>query len=135
MIPLEDLLHDLPEEYRERFELLLDQTAVPASVLQAEIDDYLATVRRVGPMVAFIDVGEAEKLAKATTGLVELLATDRDATTHAVVQAATRYFVEEEEDEEVTGVLGFDDDIQIVNAVCRAVGRSDLVIPLVRPPV
>lgn len=133
-VSLEDLLHDIPEEYRERYHALLDETAVSVETLQAEIDVYLATVRRVGPLLAIIDVGEAEKLATTTSSLLQILASESDPATHAAVQAATRYFVKEDDDEEITGVLGFDDDIQVVNAVCRAVGRVDLVIPLIRPP-
>lgn len=127
---LDDVLHDIPVEYRERFEGLLAHTVVTAESLHAEVVGYLDTVRRVGPYVAFIDVDEAERLGKTALALIALLGPDEHPHVHLLVQAATRYFVLEDEDEEVTGVLGFDDDIQVVNAVSRALGRPDLVMPL-----
>lgn len=127
---IDDVLHDIPVEYRERFEGLLGHTTVPAASLHAEVVAYLETVRRVGPYVAFIDVAEAERLGRTALELIALLQPGQPPAVHVLVQAATRYFVLEDEDEEVTGVLGFDDDIQVVNAVSRALGRADLVMPL-----
>jgi hypothetical protein len=132
---LEDILHDVPVEYRDRFEGLLGQSLQELDDLRAEVESYLETVRRVGPLVALIDVGEAEQLGEATVALMNHLEPGQPALFRQLVQSAVHYFVREEEDEEITGVLGFDDDIQVVNAVCRALGRHDLVIPLSRPPL
>jgi len=126
------VMHDVPIEYRDRFQALLNQDRMDLSALQLEVEDYLSTVQEVGPMVALIDVTEAERLAQTTLKLLSLLGTHSPPQHHQLVQAAVHYFVCEDEDEEVTGVLGFDDDIQVVNAVCRALNRPDLVIPLTR---
>lgn len=129
-VTFERVLDDIPEEYRDRYEALLREAPVPAAAQRAEIERYLATVRVVAPMVGFLDLDDAERLAEATLTLVGLLRPDSAPEVHAVVQAAVHYFVHEEDDEEITGVLGFDDDIQVVNAVSRALGRHDLVMAL-----
>ncbi len=130
---IDELLHDIPVEYRDRYAALLGEAPADTAALRGEVGAYLDTVRKVGPMLPFLDVDLAERLAASVLALLDHLdasgETDR---LRAPVQAAARYFVSEEDDEEITGVLGFDDDVQVVNAVARAAGRPDLVIPL--PP-
>lgn len=129
-VTLEGVLDDIPEEYRDRYEALLGEAPVSAAEMRAEIERYLKTVRVVAPMVGFLDLDDAERLSETTLALVGLLRPDLDPLIHRLVQAAVHYFVHEEDDEEITGVLGFDDDIQVVNAVSRALGRHDLVLAL-----
>ena len=126
------VLHDIPVEYRERFELLLQTTLVGAESLRQQVQAYITTVRKVGPLVALIDVDEAEALAAASLVLIAAADSHPSDQANALVQAAVLYFILEEDDEEVTGVLGFDDDIQVMNAVSRGMARPDLVIPLKR---
>ena len=129
-LSLDDVLHDMPEEYRERFqELARTRTDLPSD-LTTQLRAYLTTVRHVAQMVALIDLEEAERLASAALALVDSLQSQTSPLAETVVRAAVLYFILEEDDEEITGVLGFDDDIQVMNAVSRALGRHDLVIPL-----
>lgn len=130
--PHAELLYDVPVEYRERFALLLNDASVPMKQLTDEIEKYLTTVRSVGPYVALIDVDEAERIGERCVSLLQLASTSALPHAHTITQAAIRYFITEDDDDEVTGVLGFDDDVQIINAVCRALQRPDLVLPLTR---
>lgn len=129
MSATEEALHDIPPEYRDRAEALLAQPVVGFDSLRAEVDDYVDTVRQVGLMVEMLDVDAVMKLVEVVRALLAMEPT-LEAEEQRLVQLAAHYLVREEDDEEVTGVLGFDDDIQIINAVCRVVGREDLVVPL-----
>lgn len=129
MSATEEALHDIPPEYRDRVELLLSQPPLGFEALRAEVDDYVDTVRQVGLMVDMLDIDTAMKLVDVVRALLAMESTLEDEE-QRLVQLAAHYLVREEDDEEVTGVLGFDDDIQVVNAVCRVVGREDLVVPL-----
>ena len=129
---LSDVLHDIPEEYRERFVDLLDHTTLPVERVVADVEQYLATVEAVARMAVAFDADQARRLANTALALLADLDDESHPRSRALVQAAAHYFVHEDEDEEVTGVLGFDDDTQVLNAVCRGLGRPDLVIPLQR---
>jgi AcrR family transcriptional regulator len=124
-------LRDIPIEYRDRFRDLLGQPAEPADRLADEVRQYVATVRQVGARVRVLDLSVAERIADVSITLLETPDLSEDAA--LLVNTAVRYFVREEDDEEITGVLGFDDDVQVLNAVCRALRRDDLVIPFARP--
>ena len=133
MPEITEVLHDIPVEYRHRFQVLLGREPVATSILRDILDQYIQTVRKVGPLVAFINVEEAELLSTACLALLDHVGRSDSPDEHALVQAAVHYFILEEEDEEVTEVLGFDDDIQVINAILRAAGRDDLIVPLHRP--
>ena len=128
---IEAALRDMPVEYRDRFRELLAQPEEPVDALAAEVRAYVATVRQVGAMVKVLDLSVAEKIADVAVALLGLQGLPPDAA--RLVNTAVRYFVREEDDEEITGVLGFDDDVQVINAVSRALGRPELVIPFTRP--
>lgn len=127
-------LDDIAIEYRDRFRELLEQPAEDWRELRAELDSYLETIRVVASMARLLDIAVAERIVGVAQ---ELLAQVQDLEPPAqrLVNAAVRYFTREDDDEEVTGVLGFDDDVQVFNAVCRALNRPELVIPMLRAPV
>jgi len=134
---VDEALHDIPPEYRERARELLAAQAVPNDELRVEVERYRATVEQVSRIVPMLDGEMALRLAGVITSLLDHLADmdDSEVSDHrGLVQMAARYLILEDDDEEVTGVLGFDDDIQVINAVCRAVGRDDLVTPLPARP-
>jgi hypothetical protein len=128
---LEATLEDMPVEYRDRFAELLGRPALGAEALSAELGEYVHAVQQLKALSANIDLLTAERVVAALEALL------REHDRHGdegrrLVQAAVEYFVREEDDEEITGVLGFDDDIQVINAVIRALGRPGLLLPLHR---
>jgi hypothetical protein len=127
---IDAVLHDIPIEYRDRFRELLDQPADPVPALRAEVERYIATVQQIGRVVKLLDLSAAERLAEVSIALLDGLTEQHPPEARLLVNAGVRYFVREEDDEEITGVLGFDDDVQVLNAVSRVIGRDDLVIPL-----
>ena len=130
---IDDVLSDIPIEYRDRFGELVRRPTIPADELREQVERYLGTVRQVGKMVKLLDMDQAEALAEACLALLDHVHPDGADTAKMLVQGAVSYFVIEEDDEEITGVLGFDDDAQVLNAACRALGRDDLVLPVKRP--
>ncbi len=127
-----DVVDDIPMEYRDRYETLLTQPSIPIPELRERVNRYMATVRQVGLMVKLLDMEQAEALATTALGLLDYVRPDHATEVKMIVQAAVAYFVYEEEDEEITGVLGFGDDAEVLNAVCRALSRTDLVLPVSR---
>ncbi|MEZ4319559.1 MAG: hypothetical protein R3F61_18735 [Myxococcota bacterium] len=126
---LDALWDEVPIEYRERFEALLKGPQSAPSVLRSELDAYVVTVRKVAGWVTSLDPDVADRIAATCTSLLDRF----EGGPHArMVSATTTFFLEEDEDDEITGVLGFDDDIQVVNAVCRVLGADDLLVPLIR---
>lgn len=125
---IEDVLDDIPEEYRDRFNGLLSEPTIPIDKMKAYVVQYLATVKQVGLMVKLLDMGQAEALATTALTLLDSIEPTHPASVKLLVQAAVSYFVFEEEDDEITGVLGFDDDVHVLNAVSRALGRDDLIV-------
>lgn len=124
-------LDDMPVEYRDRFAELLARPVLDVPALTAELDQYVGAVHQLRALSATIDLGTAERIAEALGALLRAQQGYGEEA-RRLVQAAVEYFVREEDDEEITGVLGFDDDVQVINAVLRSLGRPDLVIPFRR---
>jgi hypothetical protein len=124
-------LDDMPVECRERFEELLAGPRIRVATLVDELAEYLGAVHQLEALSSAIDLGTAERIAGVLQGLLAAHGAYAD-DAQRLVEAAVAYFVREDDDEEITGVLGFDDDIQVINAVLRAVGRPDLVLPFRR---
>lgn len=126
---LEAASDEIPMEYRERFERLARRPARPPASLASDLDAYVTTVRQVSAFVTSLDPDLADAIAATCRALSQRFPDPP----HAVlVTALVTYFVEEAEDDEITGVLGFDDDLHVVNAVCRVLGAPDLVVALRR---
>lgn len=129
---IDEVMNDIPIEYRDRFHELLQQPERTRDELRRDVVAYITMVKQVGQMVKLLDLSMAEKLCDVALSLLDRLREDAPPPSLRLVQAAIQYLVLEEEDEEITGVLGFDDDVQVMNAVCRVVGQTALVIPLQR---
>jgi len=129
---IDTVVDDVPVEYRDRFLELLQQPTSTTDTLREQLERYMATVKRVSKMVRLLDIDRALALCHNAMQLIAFSRPDHPPAVKMLIQAAVHYFIFEEEDEEVTGVLGFDDDVHVMNAVCRALGRDDLVLPLKR---
>jgi hypothetical protein len=103
----------LESEPRERAELLED------------LEEYMAHLYSLDPEV--VDLATAAKLGAALQELIET--SDQEQLAH--VEAATLYFVDEEDQEgDTSAPVGFDDDVAVFNAVCQFLARKDLMIRL-----
>ena len=123
-------LDQIPDEYLERFRNLLKQPLRGTQPLRRALKKYDATVRSVAPFVDFLDVDEATQLLQASDALLDAAEASSEEELHQLVQAAVLYLILEDEDEEITGVLGLDDDAQVLNAVARTLGMPQHIVQL-----
>ncbi len=124
---IQEVLANISEEHRARFHGFLTDPQEPAAKLERELDQYVSLMRAIAPRVVGVDAVLIEQLAEVCRTLLHLPSPHAQAAT--VVNAATRYFLRKEADyDENTAVLAFNDDVEVINAVSKAVGRPDLVV-------
>ena len=126
------LIRELPPEARPLFVRLGNaDTLTPPKRLADQVKGYLSLVRATAEDNPWIKIDRVEELVRSLMGLLRDLKRDGPDFNHRAVQAACRYFVVEEDgDEDMESEDGFDDDIEVLNAVAAALGRDDLVIDL-----
>jgi len=126
------LKSELPPEARRLFARLADaDTLLPPRRLADQVKGYVKLIQATAVDNPWINVDQVKELARSLMGLLRGLTPDGPEFDHRAVQAACRYFVlEEDGDEDMESEDGFDDDIEVMNAVANALGRDDLVIDL-----
>ena len=104
-------------------------TALPLSEVESLKQAVLAHVSEVRAATAsneFLDVAAAERAAHVLLELLDGYARYPEPHRSLIVGAA-RYFVREQDVEPDTGsLLGFDDDVMVLNFVLETIGRADL---------
>lgn len=128
-LDLDRLLH--PKE-QDRFRALCTTTELAdLPGLRLRVITYLATVENVSPSrPGLVDVDTARRVAGVLSAILddpnELSAEGR-----ALVRGAVEYFVLDEDDlNDLTDLIGFDDDARVLNSVVRAINRNDLHLEL-----
>jgi len=101
-----------------------------ASDLRRTVSDPVRKLRAALARNAFLDVASAEQIANVLTELLDGCARQSEAHRSLIIGAA-RYFVEARDAApDLTSLLGFDDDAQVLHYVLEAIGRADLRIEL-----
>ncbi len=104
---------------------------VPATWMRADIDRHLAAVRDASKRLEFVDVALAEQIARTLHALLAAVEHETPERDRRIVYAAVRYFVQlDDGDHDFESEIGLHDDAQVVNAVARHLGRTDILIPL-----
>lgn len=125
--PLEaQVLALIPEDYAEHYERLLGAPAIDAPEVPLLLSRHLCQVLQVASLLPHIDGSMAERLV----GI--LLALHARHPRCSIVDAAIRYFLEHDDDDEITGVLGYDDDRAVVRAVLDVLHADDLLEELLQ---
>ncbi|MCO4772521.1 MAG: hypothetical protein KDA24_20985 [Deltaproteobacteria bacterium] len=126
------LTRDLPPEAREMFaDFRNDADLQPPKVLAGEVKKYFSLVKATGEISEVVAVEKARQLAESLMGLLKTLRKGGPDEHHIAVQAACRYFTSEYDgDDDMESEEGFDDDIEVMNAVARALDMEELVIDL-----
>ncbi|MEA3337417.1 MAG: hypothetical protein U9R25_16075 [Chloroflexota bacterium] len=100
------------------------------SSLTGQVTQHLADCRRALRANEFLDINLAEKIAEVLTSLLAGYG-ELPAEHQALIVGATRYFVAAGDAEsDLTSVLGWDDDAQVLNHVLDVIGRQDLKVAL-----
>ena len=100
------------------------------SKLQRAVDQHLNAIRAAMAHNEFPDIDLAERIASVLLRLLGNYQQSADGQRPLIIGAA-RYFVEAHDAEPDTrSLLGFDDDVTVLNFVLDRIGRSDLRIEL-----
>jgi len=120
----------LPVEAVEVFEELLDEPLMPLEELIERLLEYREEIlAEIAGTVEFVDDELVQALTARSIELLERIANDYDEGAHRHAQASVRYLMEDmDDDEDLGSVVGFDDDMEIFNAVVSELGHTDLAI-------
>lgn len=126
------LTRDLPPEARPLFERLRKtEEVIPPKRLASEVKSYFALVEATGADSPHVAVDRARELTSSLFGLLKTLRRSGPREHHLAVQAACRYFTSEYDGEDdMESPDGFDDDVEVMNAVAEATGHEELMIDL-----
>jgi hypothetical protein len=100
----------------------LTDAPITPEELKQRLATYLEFVAKVSQVNTGVDHGLAQQIAQRLEELA-----DAPPEKFKFVQAAARYFTEDEDAEgDLVSAGGFNDDIAVLNALCRHLGRPDL---------
>jgi uncharacterized membrane protein YkvA (DUF1232 family) len=103
---------------------------VDVSDLQRAVTQHVGAIRTAMSRNEFLDIDTAERIAGVLIGLLKNHHRYEVAQRPLIVGAA-RYFIEANDVDPDTGsLLGFDDDVIVLNFVLDRIGRSDLRVEL-----
>lgn len=122
-------LEGIPDEAREIWQKLLAEQLVPVADLRAEVRDYQKAISAKARWSDDVDPSLAGRLAEASLKLLHTIDDKSPEEQRRLVQAAVRYFVlQEDAESDLDSVLGLDDDVEVLNAVLKHLGRDDWLI-------
>ena len=131
MRPTSDMpyIPGIPDEARPLVDRLLREPPMPIDLLRMQVQDYRQVVHQAAREKEFVDVDLADHIADACLELLDGVTQDAPQVERRLVQLAVRYFVEEEDaDDDMASIFGFDDDATVLNAVLNYLGREDLAV-------
>ncbi|MBJ95981.1 MAG: hypothetical protein CMP23_16075 [Rickettsiales bacterium] len=128
---LKDFLRELPPGARPLFWNLFRRRPVGKDALRDALEAYVRLVKATVLSNERVNQDAARALAR---GLALLLKEEHDGLggfDQRLLQAAVFYFVEDDDgDADFDSEDGFDDDIEVFNAVAERFGRGELAIDL-----
>ena len=130
-MPHAPLLPLFPPETRPLVARILAEPQRSLPALAREVTDYRATVVAASRVSEFVDVRLAGRIADACELLLGALADAPTERQLRLAHVAVRYFVLEDDVEgDLTSVVGFDDDAEVVNVVLRELGFESWCVEL-----
>ena len=118
------------DEYAILRTLLRPTTLDDLSRLRGRVAVHLDSLEEQSFSHEFLDLELARSLSQGLTSLIDGAA-EYDAEERSLARAAIEYFVlAVDAENDVTSPIGLEDDVRVFNAVCQALGRSALEIPL-----
>jgi uncharacterized membrane protein YkvA (DUF1232 family) len=98
--------------------------------LRRDVNAHLQVVRQALTANEFLDWSTAQRIAEVVLRLLDEYGQHTD-NQRALIVGATRYFVRDQDVEpDLASLLGFDDDVIVLNHVLDSIGRSDWRIEL-----
>jgi len=128
--PADVAVQGIPTVAREIFERLLQEPLREADDLRRECALYLGLIETAAEKNPYVD----NALGRQIAALCDALLADIDASTpehtRRQIQAATRYFVTEDDGDSDLAIGGLDEDAAVADAVAEHLGRGDLATEL-----
>ncbi len=98
--------------------------------LEKQVRLYVGEIRQALAQNEFLDVATVERMADVLAGLLNEYETYSEMH-RALIVGAARYFAKSDDAEpDTVSLLGFDDDVAVLNYVLEAVGLAELKIEL-----
>jgi uncharacterized membrane protein YkvA (DUF1232 family) len=120
------VLAAVPAQVAALLREFLSEPPREVDVLKREAHAYIEKLAGMRDEVEFLDLGLARRIEAQCQALLAGLDSDMDE--HQLVQAAVRYFIEENDAEgDIVSLVGFDDDAQVIALVARAIGREEVL--------
>jgi hypothetical protein len=128
---LKEFLRELPPNSRELFWDLFRRKLVGKVVLRDELNSYITLVKATAASGGVVNKEVARDLARKLATLLKELNDGLGEFDQRLIHAAVLYFVEDDDGEaDFDSEDGYDDDVEIFNAVAERLGREDLQIDL-----
>ena len=99
-----------------------------ATLLSNKVDEHLSSAKEALSDNEFVDIKAGESLARVSHYLIEKLSGLSNEHRQLAV-AAIYYFIESDDEEhDFDSILGFDDDIEVMNRVLNYLGHGNMEI-------
>jgi uncharacterized membrane protein YkvA (DUF1232 family) len=120
-----ELPPSLPWETRDAYLKLLEGPPTSREDLLERVSTYLQQIEHASGENEFLDIRSARALGDSLRALIR----DCPQGHESHLQAAVAYFVHSDDAEhDLDSVVGFDDDVDVFNAVCEHVGLVQLQV-------
>jgi len=117
-----------PEGTREHLGVLFEEPLLEPSALRTQVDTHLRLLREAFMTNPDIAHDLATQLTESCLGLLWMSREGTDEETRRLVQVATHYFTLSEDRDGDFSKGGLNDDREVINVICRHLGRDDLVV-------
>ena len=118
------ILSQLPGTVGLAYRRCLGGPSVPSQCLADDVGEYLRRLKHQAQEAEFIDLETATRAASGCRALLRQLDADQNEQHHHAVQAAVAYFLLEDDGEGDDSIIGFDDDLHVVQVTAEVLGWS-----------
>ena len=113
---------------RRIVEQLNEESLVPVKVLSDELQEYVEELDTHSANAEFVDAAIARRITSLCWKLLDAMPAEPDERQHRLTQLAINYFVlAEDGHDDNHSLIGFDDDLQVVEAVIKELGLAELL--------
>ena len=116
-------LEQFPARVYHHFSQLLDRPPISSDDLNKLIDEHLRQIRKYSLEDEFLDLSQAEQLARACKTFGAHIQRTMPPEDRSILQAAILYFaLDADADHDCNSIIGLDDDSQVIHAVADVLG-------------
>jgi hypothetical protein len=122
MTATEKVLASLSSPFRSAYLRAAEAPLRQPEVLAQEVEAYVQLLEQHAEQVEFMDLATASRVAEICRFLLAKLEESPCPDRHLAVQAAVEYFILEDDGEDDTSLIGFDDDLQVAQVTAAVLG-------------